>query len=210
MKQIENEALFEVLWRGFITTLGKKQTFFLENLIPCAGFFRGCMVYDDTFLILKGEYDETRDPTVHLPFSLEAYEETTLRYRLKGRFVKYDIEMTMEQVGSQVSIPMTLQLSFKSVPCTIYSEPYKTILPGRCKISHVLLVVFYNNDTLNVFCGKRNKQGVFVARHMKDRQLQENIILRQTKNPRKVNSNQALTLLDEKSMIGYVIELHNH
>lgn len=167
------------------------------------------MVYDDTFLILKGDYEQSRDPNTHLPFSLEAYEETSLRYRLKGRFVKYDIEMTMEQVGSEVSIPMTLQISFKSVACTIYSEPYKTILAGRCKISHVLLVVFYNNETLNVFCGKRNKQGVFVARHMKDGQLQENITLRQTRNPKKVNSANALTLLDEKSMIGYVIEVHN-
>ncbi len=169
------------------------------------------MIYEDKFFSLKGEYEKSSHKEGQmLPFKLNAYLEDSLAYRMKGHFCKYNIEMTMDQVGVVVAIPMTLHLGFSSVPCTVYSEPYKTIYPGRAKISEVLLVLFYINKSLNVFCGKRNKQGVFVVQLMKDGNSDQVTVLKQLKNPRKVHNRHAVTLLDEKNQIGYVIEPHEH
>lgn len=209
IKQAERESPIEIAWRGTIEAYGKKQPFLIEHLFPAKGGFRGSMVYDDKFFALTGEFLPTEDETNdHLPFELEAFHERTFAYRLKGRFVGYDIELRMERISKTFSIPLTMRLTCKSTPCTVFMEPYKSLYPGRAKISDLLYVVFYNNGKLNLISGKLNSLGVFVGQLIRDGMVGEPPILRQTKNPKRTGKALAVTLLDEKNQIGYVIEMH--
>ena len=210
IKQAENETPTEIVWRGNIDAYGKKQAFFIEHLFPAKGGFRGSMVYEDKFYALTGDFLPT-DVEIddHLPFELEAFQNRNLSYRLSGKFVGYDIELRMDKVSKTYSIPLTITLACKSTPCTVYTEPYKALYPGRAKVSELLFVLFYVNNRLNIISGKLNSVGVYVAQLIRDGMPGEPIVLRQARNPsRTKKAMAAVTLVDEKNQIGYVIELH--
>lgn len=210
VKQIEADNPFELMWTGKVSSLGKDQPFFIENLIFLYENFKGCMIYDDVYYSLSGHFieDGNRDC---LPFRVEAKTNDALHYIIKGQFSKYSIKLTMEPVEISINIPRVLSLNFKSVPCTVYSEPYKTIYTGRARIADLLFVIFYINETINIFSGKRNANGAYIVEHIRGGASFSHgvVILKQVRNPSRCNSSSTVTLLDDRSQIGYVIETHS-
>jgi hypothetical protein len=167
------------------------------------------MTYDDTYYIITGSFN-TEGNKDCLPFTLEAKTNSVLHYIIKGHFMKHTIRLTMEPVDYSINIPRVLNLNYLSVPCTIFSEPYKTIYPGRARLGEVMLVTFYINDTLNIFSGKRNSNGAYVVEHIRGGSAFSNgpVILKQVRNPTRCTNHAAVTLLDDRSQIGYVVEPH--
>jgi hypothetical protein len=207
VKQYEVDNKNEMMWSGKVSSLGKEQPFFIENLIFLYNGFKGCMTYDDTYYSLTGRFleDGNRDC---LPFVIEARTNGVLHYLLRGHFAKYALQLTMDPVEYSINIPRVLSLNFKSVPCTIFSEPYKAIYAGRARISELLLVVFYINDSINILSGKRNINGAYVVEHIRGGETfsQGVVILKQVRNPKRCTHPSTITLLDDRSQIGYVIE----
>lgn len=207
VKQIEIDNQYEILWTGKVSSLGKEQPFFIENLIFLYDQFKGCMTYDDTYYTLSGKFVEDGNKDC-LPFVIEARTNGVLHYLIKGHFVKYTIKLTMEPVEYSINIPRVLTLHNKSVPCTVFSEPYKAIYAGRARLSEVMMVIFYINDSINILSGKRNSNGAYVVEHIRGGATfnQGVVVLKQVKNPKRCTNPGTITLLDDKSQIGYVIE----
>lgn len=210
VKQIEVDNNYEVLWSGHVSSLGKEQPFFIENLIFLYDNFKGCMTFDDIYYVLSGKFNADGNKDC-LPFTIEARSNGVLQYIIKGQFVKYSIRLTLEPVEYMINIPRVLTLNYRSVPCTIYSEPYKTIYPGRARLSELCLVIFYINETINIFSGKRNSCGAYIVEHIRGGAAFSHgvVILKQVRNPGKCTNPAAITLLDDRSQIGYVIEPHS-
>lgn len=206
---MEVDNSFEVTWSGTISSLGKDQSFFIENLLINQESFKGCMTYDDNFFILRGGFlpEGNKDD---MPFKLEAVFNKKVHYILAGRFKKYSLEITMEATDHSLNIPRLLSLKFRSVPVTIYSEPYKTIYAGRAKLDSVIFVIFYINDCLNIFSGKKNETGAYIVEHLRNGHSLSDatVILRQVRTPSKCKLPGTVALLDERSQIGFIIEPH--
>lgn len=204
IKQVESQSNQELLWRGTINQYGKQQEFFIESLLPFKDSFRGYMVFDDLFFTLLGDFEDSKDEKVR--FSILAHHENNLAYRMWGHFEKYELILNLSKIGT-LNFPLTLKMNFLSLPCTVYSEPYQTLYTGRARISDILFVMFYINEKLNMITGKKNKHGVYVANLYKGNSVTENIILKQVKNPSKVKDRQALSFVDERGQLGFVIEV---
>lgn len=209
VKQLEVDNSFEVSWKGTISSLGKDQSFFIENLLISQDGFKGCMTYDDNFFILQGGFIPEGSKG-DMAFRLEALYNKKVHYVLTGAIKKYSLEIIMESTDFSLNIPRLMSLDFKSVPVTIYSEPYKTIYVGRAKISDIIFVIFYINDCLNIFSGKKSDGGAYVVEHLRNgHSLSDGtVILKQVRTPSRCTLPGTMALLDERSQIGYIIEPH--